>query len=205
MSEAAPEVTPESPRPSGNVFLRKIGPMPMWGWLGVGLAIALAYAYWRKQQAAATTAAAATPTPDTSQSDIPQFVNQVYTNNMPPVPGPAGPPGPIGKTGPTAPVAQAKEYPAPQALSFKALSGTAVQLTWDYITSVTPKPTSYTIAAYTSAGKLVSQTTVDAPDTAGGKATATVSGLPSKQKLSYHVWANGGKVAPPHASVTGTD
>jgi hypothetical protein len=85
------------------------------------------------------------------------------------------------------------------------LSNTSVKLVWNYITSVTPKPTSYTIAVYNMAGKLVSQTTVNAPDTASGQAVATVAGLPSKQKLQYRVWANGGKIAPPHASVIGID
>ena len=217
---------------SGNVFTRQLGPMPLWGWMAVGLALVLLYVYWKKDQASQSTSGTSSDTSGgsgtTDSSLIPQFVNQVYTQTSPPSPGPQGPAGPQGATGTTgaqgatggtttatttppakssspAPVTQAKEYPAPTGLKVDALSGTSVRLSWNYITSVTPKPTSYTVAIYNTAGKLISQTTVDAPDTAGGTATATVSGLPSKQKLQYHVWANGGKVAPPHAAVTALD
>lgn len=227
MTETAPETAPSGG--GGNAFTRQIGPMPLWGWMAVALAIVLVYAYWKNSQAQSQNSSSGTTTSGSGTTDtslIPQFVNQVYTQNSPPdpgTPGPTGPSGPAGTTGTTgatgptgatgkpgttgssAPVAQANEYPAPTGLKVSALSGTSVRLAWNYITSVTPKPTSYTIAIYNTAGKLLSQTTVDAPDTASGQATATVSGLPSKQKLQYHVWANGGKVAPPHAAVTATD
>lgn len=228
MSETAPEPAPAS-RSSGNTFTRKLGPLPVWAWMGIVLALALAYWYIKNRKAVSaaqgtpTTTGSAASTGQTADSSlIPQFVNQVYDTDTPPQPGPPGPTGQTGPTGPAGvpgptgqtgapgkpgtsakPVAQANQYPAPSGLASKALSKTSVQLTWNYITSVTPKPTSYTIAAYSSAGKLVSQTTVNAPDTASGKALATISGLPSGQKLQYRVWANGGKVAPPHAAVTG--
>jgi hypothetical protein len=219
MSEQAPETAPAARSSGGNTFTRKLGPLPVWAWMGIALAMALAYWYLKNRKAVSaaqgtptSTGSAASTGQTTDSSLIPQFVNQVYTQNAPPEPGPPGPAGPTGVAGPTgatgtpgktAPVAQANQYPAPTGLVSKALSKTSVQLQWNYITSPTPKPTSYTIAAYSTAGKLVSQTTINAPDTASGRASATVSGLPSGQKLQYRVWANGGKVAPPHAAVTG--
>lgn len=69
----------------GNVFTRKIGPLPMWGWMGIALAIALAYYFLHKKNTASTQAAAATNTPGgTDSSLVPQFVNQTYTNVQPP-------------------------------------------------------------------------------------------------------------------------
>lgn len=193
----------------GNVFTKQIGPLPMWGWMGVALAAALAYFFWHKNKAAAT-AASPTNTPATTNSSlIPQFVNQVYTGNAPPVeppivgpPGPKGSPGPQGPPGTTGNAGQAHQYPAPTGLKVKKLSNTSVQLMWDYITQTMPRPTSYTVAAY-SKGKLVAQQTVNAPDTASGQASMTLQGLPKSENLQYHVWANGGSVAPPHASAAG--
>ncbi len=85
MSTMAPEAPPAAPAPSargraggGNVFTRKIGPLPMWVWLLIGLGLIGAYVYWKRNQAAQQ----AQPTANASQ--VPQFVNQVYTNQVPP-------------------------------------------------------------------------------------------------------------------------
>lgn len=82
----------------GNLFTRKLGPLPMWAWMGVGLGAALAYTSWSKNKKAAAAAAAGPPTAgtlpttqtasgSTPASLIPQFVNQVYNQESPPVTG----------------------------------------------------------------------------------------------------------------------
>jgi hypothetical protein len=200
-----------------NVFTRKIGPLPLWGWMGVGLAAALAYTYWKqnKQANSSSTTSASGTTGTTDSSLVPQFVNQTYVDQTPPAapplpgpPGPAGPAGPAGPPGAAASAAQsgtaqASKYPAPQNVQASRLSNTSAKIMWDYITSVNPHPTSYTIAVHNKANKVVSQTTVNAPDTANGQAVATVSGLPtSGGPFKVYVWANGGKEAPPHGSAT---
>lgn len=83
VSETAPEAPPRAA--SGSVFTRQLGPIPVWAWLGIGLAIALAYYYWKQHTAATAATTASTSTP---ASDIPQFVNQVYTQSYPPTPNP---------------------------------------------------------------------------------------------------------------------
>jgi len=95
---------PVSPPPArsggGNFFTQKLGPMPMWAWIGIATAGVLMFYLYRKNQAAASTAAASTSTStgtDTTDSSlIPQFVNQVYTNNTPP----AAPPSTTTSTSP---------------------------------------------------------------------------------------------------------
>ena len=83
MSESAPERANRS----GNVFTRKIGPLPMWGWMAIAGLLAIFYYLYKKnqanQQTAASTAAANT-TGSTDQSLVPQFVNQTYVNGTPP-------------------------------------------------------------------------------------------------------------------------
>ena len=87
MSQMAPEAPPAAPAPpspsrgragGGNVFTRKIGPLSMWVWLLIGIALIGAYVLWKRNQASQT----AQPTANASQ--VPQFVNQVYTNGVPP-------------------------------------------------------------------------------------------------------------------------
>jgi len=70
---------------SGNAFTRKLGPLPVWAWMGIGLAIALAYYFIKQNKAGnANNAAASTADQTASAAQIPQFVNQVYTNETPP-------------------------------------------------------------------------------------------------------------------------
>jgi|SRR5215469_15234282 len=81
MSEPATE--PAAPRSTGNVLLRKLGPLPVWAWMGIGLAAALAYWYWKSHMSSAGQTAT-TGQSTTSGSTIPQFVNQTYVQNTPP-------------------------------------------------------------------------------------------------------------------------
>ncbi len=60
------------------MFTRRIGPLPMWVWLLVGLGLIGVYVYWKRNQASSTATTA-------NASQVPQFVNQVYTNGVPPV------------------------------------------------------------------------------------------------------------------------
>lgn len=89
-------------RNSGNVFTRKIGPLPMWVWMLIILVAAGGYYLIRKGSSTSTSnnqASANTPG-GVDASLVPQFVNQTYTNVQPP-PAPnitvnnrSGPPGP---------------------------------------------------------------------------------------------------------------
>jgi hypothetical protein len=86
-------------------------------------------------------------------------------------------------------------------LSTSKVSSTSLKASWNNITSPMPAPQSYTVAVYDKSGKTVAQQTVNAPDTVGGKSTVTLTGLPANAAgLQVHVWANGGSLAPQHAS-----
>lgn len=98
--------SPSSARASTGartVLFRQMGALPMWAWLVLGLVLILGISYWKNRKNATT----AGSTQTTATNDIPQFVNQVYTNPAPPEEpgptGPAGPPGPKGPPGPPAP------------------------------------------------------------------------------------------------------
>lgn len=82
---------PTAPAPrGGNVFTRKLGPLPMWVWMLIVLVVAVGYYLLRKNaggsaqsQANAQQAAGNTPG-GVDASLVPQFVNQTYTNVQPP-------------------------------------------------------------------------------------------------------------------------
>jgi LysM repeat protein len=82
--------TPNPPAQSsggGNVFTRKLGPLPMWGWMGIALALALVYYFYSKNKSANSQAqsSATNNTPGGVDSSlVPQFVNQTYVDNTPP-------------------------------------------------------------------------------------------------------------------------
>lgn len=202
MSEPVPESPPA--RSGGNVFTRKLGPLPLWAWMGIGLAVGLGYYYWKQSMGAAKSGASSASGgqgTDTIDSGlVPQFVNQTYVQGSPPQPGMPGPAGPAGPAGQSASTAQATKYPAPTNTKVSKLTSTSAKINWDYITGTSPKPTSYTIGVYQLNGKLAQQFTVSAPDTSGGTAQATVAGLHPGWQYNVHVWANGGKIAPPHSS-----
>ena len=93
------EMAPEQPGRKENVFTRKIGPLSMWVWVVIIGSAIVAYSLYKRKTASAT----ATPgtATGTDASQVPQFVNQTYTNPTAPVAGPPGPAGPPGAHGPS--------------------------------------------------------------------------------------------------------
>ena len=83
MSETAPEKS--SGGGGGNVFTRKLGPLPMWMWMTIALLGALLYHMYSKNKTSSTAAASSAggTTGTTDQSLVPQFVNQVYDQSSP--------------------------------------------------------------------------------------------------------------------------
>lgn len=84
MSESAPERSS-----GGNVFTKKLGPLPMWGWMAIVLGLALVYSLYKKNQSSNATntsaAQAAGNAPGgVDASLVPQFINQEYVNTTPP-------------------------------------------------------------------------------------------------------------------------
>ena len=88
MSQMQPEST--APQGGGNVFTRKIGPMPMWAWMGIALALAIVFYLYKKKTSANSSstnssAGGANSPGGVDASLVPQFVNQVYNQETPPV------------------------------------------------------------------------------------------------------------------------
>lgn len=88
MSESVPE---SGGSESGNVFTRKLGPLPVWAWMGIALAVALGYYFWQQNQSNSSSSGSSTSTSadvntpgGVDSSLVPQFVNQTYTNVTPP-------------------------------------------------------------------------------------------------------------------------
>jgi hypothetical protein len=106
---------------SGNVFLRKIGPLPMWGWMGIALALALMFHLYEKHKAGSSgTSNASSSGSATDQSAggvnspggvdsslVPQFINQEYVNSQPP----AAPNVTVNNTIPTPPTVTSTPAP----------------------------------------------------------------------------------------------
>lgn len=88
MSEQPVEQQEATGARGSNVFTHKLGPLPMWAWMGIGLAIALGYYFWKQNKSNSSTSP---PDQTTAASQIPQFVNQTFTNSGPPS-TPAPPP-----------------------------------------------------------------------------------------------------------------
>lgn len=205
--------TPQPSSGGGNVWTRKYGIMPLWAWGGIVVLLAVVYSLYKKHTAAAASQQnQSNPSVNSpggvDASLVPQFVNQVYTQGTPPpapnitvnnqIPTATTPPPTT--TPPNQPPASVHQYPAPQGLKVSKVNGTTAKVVWKNLSSPVPAPKSYTVAVY-QAGKVVSQQTITAPDTTGGNSTATIAGLPQNGKnLQVHVWANGGALAPPHAS-----
>jgi LysM repeat protein len=89
MSQMQTEST--APQGGGNVFTRKLGPLPMWAWMGIALAVAIVYYLYKKKTGSSNTSQnsaqnSSLNTPGgVDASLVPQFVNQVYNQETPPV------------------------------------------------------------------------------------------------------------------------
>lgn len=99
------------------------------------------------------------------------------------------------------PPPQVTRYAAPAGLKVTGTTPSTVSVQW---TIGTPKPASYTVATYQANGVRVGYSTVSVPDATKGNETTTITGLHSKWSYKVNVWANGGKQAPPHATVVAT-
>jgi hypothetical protein len=208
MSEQ-PGAAPARPAGRENVFTHKIGPLPMWGWLAiVGGALVAWRLYSSKNASASAAQQGATTNPSTPADQVPQFVNQTYVNTTAPAaPGTAGVPtnpAPVGSSGnpkPTTTLPGGWNYPAPSGLQAYDVAATGARLSWNAVTGPSGQhPNAYTVATYDSKGKLVDQFSTAAGNTNTAEYGKGGKGLP---RGTYHtnVWANGGPVAPPHASV----
>jgi len=210
MSDQAPEA------PAGrkeNVFTHKIGPLPMWGWLAIVAGGLVAWRLYAGKNAATQAQQQGATAPDsTSASTVPQFVNQTYVSTsapLAPAPTAGGTAGTPTNPAPTGTSTQPKPtttlnqwaYPAPSGLQAYDTAARGTRLSWNAVTGPAGQhPNSYTVATYDSKGKLVDQFTTTAGNTNTAEYGKGGKGLP---KGTYHtnIWANGGPVAPPHASV----
>jgi len=80
--------TPPASPSKGNVFTRKIGPLSTWVWILLISAPIVLYSFYERSKstkAAAASSAPATTSGTTNASQVPQFVNQTYVQNEPPV------------------------------------------------------------------------------------------------------------------------
>jgi hypothetical protein len=208
----APDAAPAGRKE--NVFTHKIGPLPMWAWVGIAAAVLIGWRLYSGKKAAASQQTTSTTAPDsTAANTVPQFVNQTYVSTSAPIgPGATAPvatnPSPVGST----PGAQPKptttlnqwSYPAPSGLQAYDTAAKGTRISWNAVTGPAGQhPNAYTVATYDSKGKLVDQFSTTAGNTNTAEYGKGGKGLP---KGTYHtnVWANGGPVAPQHASVTYT-
>jgi hypothetical protein len=110
-------------------------------------------------------------------------------------------PPPIS-TGPTPPVGSGSQwaYPAPGGLTAFDVSSTGYHIKWNAVTGPSgQKPSTYTVATYNSSGTLVDQF-----DSGSLSTLEYGKGGVGLKAGTYHtnVWANGGPLAPQHATVT---
>jgi len=107
--EAPPAPTAAAPaqgKGKGNLFTRKLGPLPMWAWLAIGVAVILGFAYYKSKTSAASSQDQTATGTDASQ--VPQFVNQTFTTVTPPTP-----PAPVSATGGTPTTTGPQPSPVP--------------------------------------------------------------------------------------------
>ncbi len=205
-----------SPAPAGtrkeNVFTHKIGPLPMWGWLAIIGGALVAWRVYAGKNAATQAQQQGTAPSSTADNTVPQFVNQTYvTTGAPSSPGTSGPgvptnPSPVGgnpggQPKPTTTLPGSWSYPAPSGLQTYDVSGKGVRLSWNAVTGPSGQhPNAYTVATYDSKNKQVDQFTTSAGNTNTAEYGKGGKGLP---RGTYHtnIWANGGPVAPSHATV----
>jgi hypothetical protein len=118
---------------NGNVFTRKIGPLPMWAWMGIALAVALVFHLVEKNKAGSSGTSNATSTGSASNQSsggvnspggvdsslVPQFVNQTYVDSQPPV----APNVTVNNTVPAPPTVAPTPPPAAAPAPAKTISG----------------------------------------------------------------------------------
>ena len=209
MSETGPA---PAARPGGreNVFTRKIGPLPMWGWVAIAGGLLVGWRlYASKNAATQAQQQGQTTTPSTPADQVPQFVNQTYVSTSAPVgtggtaPGTPTNPAPVGSSTQPKPTTTMGQwsYPAPTGLQAYDLAGKGLRLSWNAVTGPSGQhPNAYAVATYDSKGKLVDQFSTTAGNTNTAEYGKGGKGLP---RGTYHtnVWAEGGPVAPQHATV----
>jgi hypothetical protein len=96
------------------------------------------------------------------------------------------------------------KFPAPTGLQAYDKAKNGYRLSWNAVKGPNGQiPSSYTVATYDASGTLVDQFDTQQGNTNTAEYGRGGGGLP---KGTYHsnVWANGGPVAPPHATVTVT-
>jgi len=139
MSQMQPEST--APQGGGNVFTRKLGPLPMWAWMGIALALAIVFYLYKKHTSGSSTSQSSAQNSSVNTpggvdaSLVPQFVNQVYNQETPPVapnvtvnntlpPPPANSPTPPNN--PSPPINTPKPPPAkptpPKKVTYKTIT-----------------------------------------------------------------------------------
>lgn len=189
----------------------KMGPWPTWAWLLVITVAGLGFYLYEKHKKGAapatpaTAAAQAAPGQVTGAQNVPDYVSQVSVYNQEPAEAaaPAAPPVPVQPGGPPKPAPTGvTRYPAPTGVTVSKLSASSALVKFRNVSTPTPAPTSYTIAAFDKGGHLAAQETVN-PDEKGGLTQATLQGL-KRGAYTIRVWANGGKVAPPGTNVSVT-
>lgn len=211
---ASSSVSPPARRE--NVFTHRIGPLPMWGWVAIIGGGFLAWR-WYSNKNAASSSGGTTSSTDTSANTVPQFVNQTYVSTAAPLApttaassggttstaGTPFNPAPVGSSTQPKPTTTTNQwaYPAPTGLQAYDLAAKGTRLSWNAVTGPSGQhPNSYTVQTWDSKNKLVDQFDTTAGNTNTAEYGKGGKGLP---KGTYHsnVWANGGPVAPPHASV----
>jgi LysM repeat protein len=81
---------PESRSSGGNVFTRKVGPLPMWGWMAIALVLAFVFYLYKKHTSSSSSTSSGSNSATNNSpggvdsSLVPQFVNQTYVNGSPP-------------------------------------------------------------------------------------------------------------------------
>ena len=117
--------------------------------------------------------------------------------------GTSTPPGtsgtPVKTGGGAAPKSNNWQYPKPAGLAANSVSDSGFGLSWSPVQGPNgQKPSTYTVQTYqgnTKVDQFISGSTSTKEYGAGGK------GLKPATTYTVNVWANGGPVAPPHASI----
>ena len=107
-------------------------------------------------------------------------------------------------TGAAAPKSASYQYPAPSGLAAQDVADTGFRLIWNPVKGPSGQiPTGYTVQTYQGSTK-VDQFSTQAGNTNTAEYGAGGKGLKPATQYRVNVWANGGPVAPPHASIVVT-